>query len=59
MLWLEAKTVRMHVDAPPINHACQQPQEISTVDAQAGDHGGYTITNEPLRKLSLLGDKID
>jgi len=36
LLWLEADAVRIHVDAPLGNLACQQPQQISTVDANAG-----------------------
>jgi hypothetical protein len=36
LLWPEADAVRMQMDAPPINCACQQPQQISTMDAKAG-----------------------
>ena len=36
LLLPEADTVRLHVDALPGNLACQQPQQISTMDANAG-----------------------
>ena len=32
----EADTVRIHVDALSRNFACQQPQQVSTVDTNAG-----------------------
>ena len=36
LLWPEADAVRIQVDAPLGNLACQQSQQISTMDAKAG-----------------------
>jgi hypothetical protein len=36
LLCPEADAVRIQVDAPTINRICQQPQQISTMDAKAG-----------------------
>ena len=60
LLWLEADAVRIHVDSPPGNLACQQPQQISTVDANAGGshHPFDGVQSHPAQTLPSPGPAL-